>query len=93
MFQEWLFSMCLLLFILRGKDKKSDGIMPLSSKVLNQDTLHTAVQVGSSILHSAHQYYFLLMIPHRYPVILEELPHLLASCPCTDCGLCNNTLH
>ena len=79
MFQEWLSFQCVCSFSSSGaKDKKYDGIIALSSKVLNQDTLHTAVQVGSSILHSAHQYYFSLMIPHRYPVVLEELPHLLA---------------
>ena len=74
MFQEWLFNVSAP-FILRGKDKKYCGIMALSSsQVLKQDTLHTAVQVGSSILHSTHQYYFLLTIP-RYIQILEELPH------------------
>ena len=74
MFQEWLFNVSAP-FILWGKDKKYCGIMALSSsQVLKQDTLHTAVQVGSSILHSSHQYYFLLTIP-RYPQILEELPH------------------
>ena len=85
MFQEWLF-IASASFIFRGKANEYGvlvRIMALSSQVLNQDTLHTAVQVGSFTLDSSHQYYFLLMMP-RYPSDPRRVASLAS---CTGCGL------